>query len=38
VFAGAAADVTDLFVGGERVVSGGEHVSLDVAGELRRVL
>jgi cytosine/adenosine deaminase-related metal-dependent hydrolase len=34
VFAGAAGDVTDVVVAGERVVRDGAHRSLDVAGEL----
>jgi formiminoglutamate deiminase len=34
VFAGAAADVRDVIVGGEFVVRDGAHVSLDVAAEL----
>jgi len=37
VFAASAADVTDVFVGGRRIVRGGAHASLDVAAELRRV-
>ena len=36
VFAGAAADVHHVVVGGEVVVAGGRHVRLDVAGELER--
>ncbi len=36
VFAAAAADVTNVIVGGEFVVRDGKHVSLDVADELRR--
>lgn len=35
VFAATAADVTNVIVGGELVVRGGEHVRLDVAAELR---
>jgi formiminoglutamate deiminase len=38
VFAGAAADVTDVVVGGRFVVREGAHVSLDVAAELERAL
>jgi cytosine/adenosine deaminase-related metal-dependent hydrolase len=34
VFAGAAADVRDVIVGGDFVVREGAHVSLDVTGEL----
>jgi cytosine/adenosine deaminase-related metal-dependent hydrolase len=34
VFAAGAGDVTDVVVAGERVVSGGRHRSIDVAGEL----
>lgn len=34
VFAGAAADVRDVIVGGEFVVRDGRHVSLDVSAEL----
>ncbi|MYB43397.1 MAG: formimidoylglutamate deiminase [Acidimicrobiia bacterium] len=34
IFAGSAADVHNLVVGGRPVVVGGTHVSLDVAGEL----
>jgi formiminoglutamate deiminase len=34
VFAGAAADVRDVIVGGEFIVRDGAHVSLDVAAEL----
>jgi formiminoglutamate deiminase len=35
VFAAAAADVTNVIVGGEFVVRDGAHVTLDVAAELR---
>jgi formiminoglutamate deiminase len=35
VFAAAAADVTNVIVGGEFVVRDGPHVTLDVAAELR---
>jgi formiminoglutamate deiminase len=35
VFAGSAADVRHVVVGGRLVVRGGAHVELDVAGELR---
>jgi cytosine/adenosine deaminase-related metal-dependent hydrolase len=38
VFAGAAADVRDVMVGGRFVVRDGAHVSLDVAGELAAAL
>jgi formiminoglutamate deiminase len=38
VFAAGAGEVTDVFVGGRRIVRGGVHVSLDVAAELKRVL
>jgi formiminoglutamate deiminase len=34
VFAASAADVHDVIVAGERVVAGGHHRSIDVAGEL----
>jgi formiminoglutamate deiminase len=34
VFAGAAPDVTDVHVGGRRIVRDGAHVGLDVAREL----
>ena len=34
VFAGAAPDVTDVHVGGRRIVRAGAHVRLDVAREL----
>ncbi len=34
VFAGTAADVTNVVVGGRDVVRGGAHTQLDVAGEL----
>jgi len=34
VFAGAAADVSDVIVGGRVIVRDGKHVSLDVPGEL----
>jgi formiminoglutamate deiminase len=34
VFAGSAADVTDVLVGGEFVVRDGRHVTVDVTGEL----
>lgn len=35
LFAGAAADVSDVLVGGRFIVRDGEHVALDVARELR---
>lgn len=35
VFAAVAADVREVIVDGRRVVSGGRHVGLDVAAELR---
>jgi cytosine/adenosine deaminase-related metal-dependent hydrolase len=38
VFAGAAADVTDVVVGGRFIVRGGRHVSMDVAAELADAL
>jgi formiminoglutamate deiminase len=38
VFAGAAADVTDVLVGGEFVVRDSHHVRLDVARELQRAV
>jgi formiminoglutamate deiminase len=38
IFAGSAADVTILHVGGRAVVRDGRHVDLDVAGELRAAL
>lgn len=38
VFAAAAADVTDVLVGGEFVVRDSQHVRLDVAGELQRAI
>ena len=38
VFAGAASDVRDVIVGGEFVVRGGAHVSLDVPTELHRAV
>lgn len=38
VFAAGAADVTDVVVGGRRVVGEGAHLSLDVAGELRSAI
>jgi hypothetical protein len=34
VVAGAAPDVTDVHVGGRRIVRDGAHVGLDVAREL----
>ncbi|MEO6124502.1 MAG: formimidoylglutamate deiminase [Ilumatobacteraceae bacterium] len=34
VFAATAADVTDVFVGGRHLVSGGRHLTIDVAAEL----
>jgi formiminoglutamate deiminase len=34
IFAGGATDVSDVFVGGRRVVRDGAHVSIDVAAEL----
>jgi formiminoglutamate deiminase len=36
VFAAAAADVSNVIVGGEFVVRDGRHLRMDVAGELRR--
>ncbi len=38
VFAGTAADVSDVLVGGEFVVRDSRHVRLDVAGELERAI
>jgi len=38
VFAGAAADVRDVIVGGRFVVRGGRHVALDVPRELAAVV
>jgi formiminoglutamate deiminase len=38
VFAAAAADVRDVMVGGRWVVRDGEHVTLDVAAELRAAM
>jgi len=38
VFAGAAADVHHVVVGGEVVVADGRHVRIDVAGELGRTV
>jgi formiminoglutamate deiminase len=38
VFAAAAADVTQVMVGGEVVVRDGEHVRIDVAGSLARAI
>jgi formiminoglutamate deiminase len=38
VFAGTAADVRDVMVGGRWIVREGRHVTLDVASELRRAL
>ncbi|HSD75773.1 MAG TPA: formimidoylglutamate deiminase [Solirubrobacteraceae bacterium] len=38
VFAGAAADVRDVMVGGRWIVRGGVHRAIDVAAELRAVL
>jgi len=38
VFAGTAADVRHVVIGGRVVVADGEHTSLDVAAELRAVL
>jgi formiminoglutamate deiminase len=35
VFAGSAADVRDVMVGGRWIVRGGAHLELDVAAELR---
>jgi cytosine/adenosine deaminase-related metal-dependent hydrolase len=34
VFAATAADVSDVIVGGRHIVSGGRHLSMDVAAEL----
>ena len=36
VFAGLAADVTDVIIGGATIVRGGAHATIDVASELRR--
>ena len=38
MFAGAAADVHHVVVGGEVVVADGRHVRIDVAGELGRTV
>ena len=38
VFAGTAADVSDVIVDGSFVVRGGEHVKIDVARELAAVV
>ena len=38
VFAGAAADVRDVIVGGSFVVRDGQHVSLNVARELQEAI
>lgn len=38
VFAGSAADIGDVLVGGRFVVRDGAHVSLDVSGELRTAI
>jgi len=38
VFAGAAADVRDVMVGGEFIVRNGRHRSLDVADELTKAI
>ena len=38
IFAGSAADVTDVIVGGEFVVRDGAHVRLDVARELEAAI
>ena len=38
VFAAAAADITDVVVGGEVVVEGGRHVSIDVEAALADVI
>ena len=38
VFAGAAADVRDVIVGGRFIVRDGAHLGLDVAGELREAI
>jgi formiminoglutamate deiminase len=38
VFAGAAADVSDVVVGGRTVVRDGRHIAIDVAGELGRAI
>ncbi len=38
MFAGAAADVHHVVVGGEVVVADGRHVRIDVARELERTV
>ena len=38
VFAGGAADVTDVVVGGQFVVRGGFHTSVDVPRELSNAI
>jgi formiminoglutamate deiminase len=38
IFAGAATDVTDVFVGGRQVVRGGVHQSIDVPAELEAAI
>jgi cytosine/adenosine deaminase-related metal-dependent hydrolase len=38
VFGGAAADVTDVIVGGRFVVRDGRHVTIDVVRELESAL
>ena len=38
VFAGAAGDVTHVIVGGKEIVRGGDHVTIDVATELRQAV
>jgi formiminoglutamate deiminase len=38
VFAGGAGDVREVMVGGQWIVRGGAHVSLDVGGELQTAL
>lgn len=38
VFAGAAGDVTHVIVGGKEIVRDGDHVTIDVATELRQAV
>jgi cytosine/adenosine deaminase-related metal-dependent hydrolase len=38
VFAATAADVRNVVVGGRTIVADGQHMSIDVAAELRAVL